>query len=247
MLNKYYFSYLYFDSIIHKMNSAVKVLIFILSILSLLINNNITLLVVGIILIAKLFLSKVPLLYYLKMTYIFRFVYVIVIIICAIFNVPLSICLSTIAKIIIAILELMLLTYTTSPIEIADGVDVLIKPFNIFFIKTGRLTLSIMLGIKYIPILLSNANKIFQSQSSRGFDYSYRTSLGKFIVIIRSIPQCIYMSGVQKKQIRLNMLMKLYNGNKVRTKMSYDHIGFYDLFLLSIVLINIILYFVGVI
>lgn len=246
MLNNYYFSYYSVDSTIHKMNPTAKIITLVLTIITLFFNNYKPILLIGILLVALIILSKIPIKNYLKIVYSFRYIFMIIIIICAITKISLISCVLIIAKIIILLEEIMLLTYTTSPIEIANGVENVLKPFNILFIKTGKMTMKIMLAIKFIPVLLSNADKVFKSQSSRGYDYEYKTMFGKLIVIIKSTPHIYQLSLIQIRQIKLNMLLKMYNGNKIRTNLNKNKIGIFDFIIISINIANILINIIGI-
>ncbi len=136
----------------------------------------------------------------------------------------------------------MLITYTTSPIEIANGIENILKPFNILFIKTGKLTLKIMLTIKSIPIMLATTDKVINSQASRGFDYYYKTIIGKIIIMLKSFPSIINITKIQVGLVKQNMLLKIYNGDKIRTNLNNNKLGNITIILVYILnfLFNII-------
>jgi len=247
MLNKNYFTYLSINSLVHSMNSTAKVIILVLSLMSLILLQEINLIIFSIIIFMYMILTRVPIMYYFKIIYIFRYIFVLFILICALFYVPLTVCFITIVKIILLLESVMIITYTTSPIEIANGIDNTINPFNILFIKTGKLTLFIMLKFKSIPVFLSVTEKIFSSQASRGFDFIYRTIIGKIFVFIVSVPAIIRKSMLEIKQIKTNMKLKIFDGNKIRTKYHENKVSLIDVLLIFIICINIIFYIFGVV
>ena len=245
MSNDYMFAYYPTTSLVHKQNSTTKVIGFILLIIILFIPNLNFTIAVSIITLVSCIFSHVPLKNYIKINWTFRYLYILMIIVFAVFNLPLTICLETIFKIIILFTNLMLLTYTTSPIEISNGVENIIKPFNIFYLKIGKLALKICLLLKFIPICLNVTSNIMNSQSSRGFDYKYRTNIGKLVVITKSLPQIIRRSLLNKNIIKFNMETKLYNCNKVRTNFNSNKISSFDIIILATFIGLIIGYFVS--
>ncbi len=245
MLNKNYFQYYPIKSPIHNLNSTSKIVIFILSILSLFVYHEMFLMVLLSITGIQLLLSNVPTKYYFKILYIFRYAFIFLVIFCALLNIELTICILLMIRVAILIEMIMLLTYTTSPIEIANGIDNVLKPFNIFFIKTGRITLGIMLLIKSIPIMLSTTDKIINSQASRGFDYFYKTIIGKIIVIIKSAPSILKNTKIQVSNLKQNMILKLYNANKIRTNLNENKIYVLDILIILVYVLNFIFNIIG--
>ncbi len=247
MSNDYMFSYYPTKSFVHKQNSTTKIINFILLILIAFIPDIRIVSIAGTIMIVIAVFSNVPLKNYVKINWTFRYFYAIIIIVFAIFNLPLTICLEIILKVIIILTYLMVLTYTTSPIEIANGIEKIIKPFNVFYFKIGKLALKISLFLKFIPICLNVTQNITNSQSSRGFDYRYRTVFGKIFVIFKSIPQIFRLSIQKKNIVKFNMEAKLYNCNKIRTNLNSNNIHVFDIITILILLSLIIIYIFGLI
>lgn len=246
MLNNNYFNYYPINSKVHQMNYTVKVIILLMTIISLFFISNLALVILFIITLAYLILTNVPLSNYFKIIYIFRFLYLILILFCAFMQISLFDCLSLLIKIVLLIESIMILTYTTSPIEIASGIDNIINPFNIFFIKTGKFVLIIMMSIKFIPISLTVTDEIINSQASRGFDYYYKTIIGKLYVIAVSFLNIINKSLTQIRQVKYNLDIKLFNYDKVRTVTNYKKVRITDLLIIFIILINLILSIMGI-
>lgn len=241
MLNNYLFTYYPVLSKIHRQNPTIKIINFILIIIILCFSNTgVTALIIIFVLLVCLF-SKVPLKNYLQVNWTFRFAHIFLILIFAFLNLPLSLCLDLIIKFVISFTYLMLLTYTTSSIEIANGVEHIITPFNIFYLKIGKLSLRICMFLKFIPVCLDTTHNILNSQSSRGFDYHYRSSFGKMLILIKSIPQIIRISHLQTNNIRENMELKLYNCNAKRTNLHHNWIQSLDVISTTILIVIIII------
>jgi energy-coupling factor transport system permease protein len=74
-------------------------------------------------------------------------------------------------QLLLALLLSSLLTLTTSPLQLAYGLEKLIRPLKRFRIPVEDFSLMTMLAIKFIPILLGEANRIIKAQSARGVDF----------------------------------------------------------------------------
>lgn len=242
MLNNNYFNYFPTNSRIHRINPTVKIIIFLFSILNMFINDEKNMVIFLIIVFIMIAISRIPLTHYLKMVYVSRYLFLIIILICAPLGISIKDCLLIIVRVATTIEVLSILIFTTTPIEIADGIDNIIRPFNILFIKTGKLTLSIMLTIKFLSVMLSETDKVLTSQASRGFDYFYKTIIGKLIVIIKSSKTIIKHSKLSINKIKINMEQKLYNANKIRTKFIEKKVGYLDMAIIVTTTINFIMY-----
>jgi energy-coupling factor transport system permease protein len=75
------------------------------------------------------------------------------------------------AQLFLAIIISSLMTLTTSPLQLAHGLEKLIAPLKRFRVPVEDFSLMTMLAIKFIPILLGETNRIIKAQSARGVDF----------------------------------------------------------------------------
>ncbi len=75
------------------------------------------------------------------------------------------------AQLFLAILFSSLMTLTTSPLQLAYGLEKLIAPLKRFRVPVEDFSLMTMLAIKFIPLLLEETNRIIKAQSARGVDF----------------------------------------------------------------------------
>ena len=64
-----------------------------------------------------------------------------------------------------------LLTYTTSPIVLTDGIEDLLMPFRRFGVPAHELAMMMTIALRFIPTLLEETDRIMKAQSSRGADF----------------------------------------------------------------------------
>ncbi|HYB21421.1 MAG TPA: energy-coupling factor transporter transmembrane component T [Thermodesulfobacteriota bacterium] len=75
------------------------------------------------------------------------------------------------AQLFLAILFSSLVTLTTSPLQLAHGLEKLISPLKRFRVPVEDFSLMTMLAIKFIPLLVGETNRIIKAQSARGVDF----------------------------------------------------------------------------
>jgi energy-coupling factor transport system permease protein len=74
-------------------------------------------------------------------------------------------------QLLLAILISSLLTLTTAPLRLAQGLEKMISPLKRFHVPVEDFSMMAMVAIKFIPILLEETNRIIKAQSARGVDF----------------------------------------------------------------------------
>ena len=75
------------------------------------------------------------------------------------------------AQLLLAILISSLLTLTTAPLRLAQGLEKMISPLKRLHVPVEDFSMMAMVAIKFIPILLDETNRIIKAQSARGVDF----------------------------------------------------------------------------
>lgn len=65
-----------------------------------------------------------------------------------------------------------LLTLTTSPLELADGLESLFRPLRHLRLPTGEFALALTIALRFVPTLFDEADRLFKAQMARGADFS---------------------------------------------------------------------------
>ncbi|HDQ45246.1 MAG TPA: energy-coupling factor transporter transmembrane protein EcfT [bacterium] len=119
-------------------------------------------------------------------------------------------------RIILLIVTANLLTLTTSPMALTDGIEKLLKPFQRFGIPAHELAMMMSISMRFIPILLEESERIQRAQMSRGarFDGGLIRKLKAMIPIL--IP--LFVSTFRKaNDLALAMDARCYRGGESRT------------------------------
>ena len=110
-----------------------------------------------------------------------------------------------------------LLTLTTKPTEINNGLESLLKPLNKIGIKTSALTMIISIALRFVPTLILEADKILKAQASRGADFSESSFASKIIQVVSLIIPMIIITYKKAADLGNAMEARGYNADKTRS------------------------------
>ncbi len=74
-------------------------------------------------------------------------------------------------RIILIVTGFSILTFTTSPVEIADGLEYLLIPLKLFKLRTQDFALIVSIALRFIPTLMEETDRIIKAQQARGADF----------------------------------------------------------------------------
>lgn len=232
MLDKNLYNYYPILSIIHKSNPTIKLINFILIIILNSNMNQLNLLITFFYTMLLCILSLVPIKYYIKLIWTFRYPLVFLLFVLLSTNLSFSYIVILAIKLLIIILNIMIIIYTTSSFEIAWGIENLLYLFNIFNIKTGQLSLAICLLLKSIPVFLTTTNVVIESECNRGYDYIYKSVVGKVIFFFCSLKTILIKTIKELINIRDTMNKQLYSIDRKRTNIDKIKLSYLDIILL---------------
>ncbi len=233
------------NSFIHKMDARVKTIFVIAIIVSFFLCKNFLSLALAIILVfAVIIISRTPL------RTIFRSIRPlwIIIIITAILNLfygdgealvsfgRLTITLNGIftaifiaVRIILLVIIGSMLTYTTSPTDLTDAIEYLMRPLKIFkkdIPHTVAMTMTI--AIRFIPTLVEEIDKIMAAQKSRGADMDSGNIIRRVRALVPIIIPLFISSFRRANDLAYAMECRCYRGGVGRTKMKIAKITWRD-------------------
>lgn len=131
-------------------------------------------------------------------------------------------------RLIAMILISCVLTYTTSPTQLTDAIERLLKPLKLFKVKVHELAMMMTIALRFIPTLLEETEKIMNAQKARGADMES----GKFKDRIKAmVPILIplFVSSIRRAyELAIAMDCRCYHGGEGRTRMKSLHLKFRD-------------------
>ena len=163
--------YIYKDSLIHKLNPLFKIISIIIILISSLIFNLFQNICLFIIIILISYLTKIDKKIYLKNIYGLRFFLMGILLIYIISKLNFLIILNNIVKIIINILITSILMYTTTINELNYGLNKILRPLRIIRIDYNKLSVIIVIAIKFIFLVFEETDIIFKAFKNRNLKF----------------------------------------------------------------------------
>lgn len=139
----------------------------------------------------------------------------------------------------ILILLATLLTLTTSPVELTDGIESLLRPLKRFGFPSQELAMMMMIALRFVPLLVEEAETLKKAQLARGADFG-----GNILQRVKSLIPLIvplFLSTFRRAdELALAMEARCYRGGKGRTSYSRLKFGGKDFLALSLSMIILI-------
>ena len=146
--------------------------------------------------------------------------------------------------IILLILFTSLLTLTTSPIELTDAIEYLLKPFEKIGLPAHELAMMMTIALRFIPTLMEEADKIMKAQQARGADFTSGSLLNRAKSLIPLLIPLFISAFRRADDLALAMEARCYRGGENRTRMNELEYHSRDIFalVLSIIFTVIIIF-----
>lgn len=116
------------------------------------------------------------------------------------------------------ILMTSLLTLTTTPIEITDGIEVLLDPLKKIKFPVHELALMMSISLRFIPTLMQETDKIMKAQMARGVEFSSGPLKERIKAIIPLLIPLFISSFKRAEELAVAMEARGYRGGEGRTK-----------------------------
>ncbi|MEE3955490.1 energy-coupling factor transporter transmembrane protein EcfT [Peribacillus frigoritolerans] len=116
------------------------------------------------------------------------------------------------------ILVTSLLTLTTSPISITDGMEELLGPLKKWKMPVHELALMMSIALRFIPTLMEETEKIMKAQTARGVDFSSGPIKDRVKSIVPLLVPLFVSSFKRAEELATAMESRGYRGGEGRTK-----------------------------
>lgn len=116
-----------------------------------------------------------------------------------------------------------LLTLTTSPISITDGLESLLKPFKKVKLPVHELALMMSISLRFIPTLMDETDKIMKAQMARGTDFSSGPIKERVKAVVPLLIPLFVSSFKRAEDLAIAMEARGYRGGEGRTKYRLLH------------------------
>lgn len=122
-------------------------------------------------------------------------------------------------RLIYLIIGSSLMTFTTTPNELTDGIESLLKPLNKIQVPVHEIAMMMSIALRFIPILLEETDKIMKAQIARGADLESGNMIQKAKSMIPILVPLFVSAFRRANDLAMAMEARCYRGGDGRTKM----------------------------
>lgn len=123
------------------------------------------------------------------------------------------------ARIMMLITGTFLLTYTTSPIALTDGLEALLGPLKYLKVPVHELAMMMCIALRFIPTLIEETDKIMSAQKARGADFESGNLIQRVKALVPILVPLFISAFRRADELATAMECRCYQGGDGRTKM----------------------------
>ncbi len=116
-----------------------------------------------------------------------------------------------------------LLTYTTSPLALTDGLESLLGPLKKLHVPVHELSMMMSIALRFIPTLIEETDKIMSAQRARGADFDSGNLIQKAKALIPLLVPLFISAFRRADELATAMECRCYHGGEGRTRMKQLH------------------------
>ena len=137
-------------------------------------------------------------------------------------------------RILMLISGTFLLTYTTSPISLTDGLESLLGPLKVIRLPVHELSMMMCIALRFIPTLIEETDKIMSAQKARGADFETGSLLQRVKALVPILVPLFISAFRRADELATAMECRCYQGGEGRTKMKLLRYSYFDFVALAI-------------
>ena len=122
-------------------------------------------------------------------------------------------------RLILLVVCSQLLTLTTSPISLTDGLESLFRPLQVIHFPAHEIAMMMSIALRFIPTLMDEADKIMKAQKARGADFESGKLLQRAKAMIPLLVPLFVGAFRRAEELALAMDARCYRGGAGRTRM----------------------------
>ncbi len=122
-------------------------------------------------------------------------------------------------RLVLLILGTQLLTLTTSPIALTDGIESLLKPLSKIGFPAHELAMMMSIALRFIPTLMEETDKIMKAQMARGADFETGNLVQKAKSMLPLLVPLFVSAFRRADELAMAMEARCYRGGEHRTRM----------------------------
>lgn len=221
------------DSVVHRLDPRIKILILIAYVVFIFVVKNFYgFLVLGLFLIGTIILSRIPLFDVLRSIKGIAFIILITVVLNLFFykaetetvlfwiitKEALIFSAFMALRLILLIVGSVLLTFTTTPVALTDGIESLLYPLKFIKFPVHELALVMSIALRFIPILMAETERIMMAQKARGADFESGNVFKRAKSMIPVLIPLLISAFRRAEELGDAMDSRCYSSTTVRTK-----------------------------
>lgn len=123
-------------------------------------------------------------------------------------------------RLMLLVLGTSILTLTTSPLELTDGIASLLSPLSVVHFPSQIIAMMISIALRFIPTLFDEANKIMRAQKARGADFESGNVIDRAKAMIPLFVPLFLNAITRADELGVAMEARCYTGTKHRTRLN---------------------------
>jgi energy-coupling factor transport system permease protein len=124
-----------------------------------------------------------------------------------------------IIRLIYLIIGTSLMTLTTTPNQLTDGLETSLAPLNKIHVPVHAIAMMMSIALRFIPILIEETDKIMKAQMARGADFEHGNLIQKAKNMVPLLVPLFVSAFRRADDLAMAMEARCYNGGEGRTKM----------------------------
>lgn len=138
------------------------------------------------------------------------------------------------ARILMLVSGTFLMTYTTSPIALTDGLESLMNPLKKIKVPVHELAMMMCIALRFIPTLIEETDKIMSAQKARGADFESGSIIDRAKAMIPILVPLFISAFRRADELATAMECRCYQGGDGRTKMKMLRYSLWDFYAFGI-------------
>ena len=152
-------------------------------------------------------------------------------------------------RLVLLIVGASILTLTTSPIQLTDAIERMLRPFRRIGVPAHEIAMMMTIALRFIPTLLDETDKIMKAQQARGADFETGNFMQRAKSLIPILVPLFVSAFRRADELAMAMEARCYDGGEGRTRMKemklagrdYSAIAFLVTYCVAVALLKIYL------
>ena len=122
-------------------------------------------------------------------------------------------------RLVFLVLGTSLMTLTTSPIALSDGIEMLLSPLKVIRFPAHELAMMMSIALRFIPTLMEEADKIMKAQMARGADFESGNLIARAKAMVPLLVPLFVSAFRRAGDLAMAMESRCYHGGENRTRL----------------------------